>query len=54
MACGCQVVKGAPVQALSLLPVFPILFIPNEILLWLVCQSVCQAKVVLQVELFQF
>ena len=38
---GCQVVKGAPEQALSLLPVFPILFIPNEILLAMVCQSGC-------------
>ena len=34
-------VKGAPEQALSLLPVFPILFIPNEILLWMVCLSAC-------------
>lgn len=38
-------VKGAPEQALSLLPVFPILFIPNEILLWMVCTSVCWSKV---------
>ena len=28
-----QVVKGLPVQAFSLIPVFPILFIPNFILI---------------------
>lgn len=33
--CGRQVVKGVPSEALALLPIFPILFIPNPVLLWL-------------------